>query len=468
MKGVTVQRLDRIREGSRPGPGEEGRDPVRILGVRRTALLEIALFFVVAILLDRLVFDADSFWYVTPHPFWIIVLLVTVQYGTAEGVLAALAASVVLLTGHMPEQTLNQDLYGYLFDVVRRPLMWFVAAVLLGELRMRHLREKERLRRQLEEAREQERIIASAYQRQQEIKSDLEARVAGQMRTVISMHQAVKSLEQLDSGKVLFSIMDMVRAVMNPQKSSVFMLGQNVLEAAVHTGWTGKDDYLRVIGAEHPLFQEIVARRRVLNIASEEDEKILGRQGVLAGPLINADTGEVIGMLKIEELEFVELGWTTIKNFEVVCEWIGTVYGNSQKFHTARENSVLDDSGLFLSSNYYRRQTAFLTSLARRHKFALAQIDISLQNYRELPPEARAHAPVALSTAVERVLRNTDLAFDRRNNGREFTIILPATPTRNARVVEERLLKALQEESDTRLRDASWSVRIEDLHTPDE
>ena len=466
MKSMILQRPDAAGDSSVLEPEEQEHGPTKILGVRRSALLEIALFFVVAILLDRFVFDADSFWYVTPHPFWIIVLLVTVQYGTAEGVLAALAATVVLLAGYMPEQTLNQNLYDYLFGMVRRPLMWFVAAVLLGELRMRHLREKERLSRQLEEAREKERTIATAYTRQQEIKSDLEARVAGQMRTVISMHQAVKSLEQLDSGKVLFSIMDMVRAVMNPQKSSVFMLGQNVLEAAVHTGWTGKDEYLRVIGAEHPLFQEIVARRRVLNVASEGDEQILGKQGVLAGPLINADTGEVIGMLKIEELEFVELGWTTIKNFEVVCEWIGTVYGNSQKFHAARENSVMDDSGLFLSSNYYTRQTAFLTSLARRHGFALAQIDISLQNYRELTPEARARAPVALSTAVEKVMRNTDLAFDRRNNGREFTIILPATPTRNARVVEERLLKALQEESDTRLRDASWSVRIEDLHTP--
>ncbi len=434
--------------------------PVRILGVRRSALLEIALFFVLAILLDQFVFDADSFWYVTPHPFWLIILLVTVQYGTAEGVLAALAATVVLLAVGIPEQTLNQDLYDYLFNIVRRPLMWFVAAVFLGELRMRHLREREQLRKQLEEARRNEKVIADAYQRQQEIKTDLEVRVAGQMRTVISMHQAVKSLEQLDSGKVLFSIMDMVRAVMNPQKSSVFILSQDVLEAAVHTGWTGKDEYLRVIGAEHPLFQEVVARRRILSISNENDEHILDRQGILAGPLTNAETGEVIGMLKIEELDFIELGWTTIKNFEVVCEWIGTVYGNARRFHTAKENSVVNDSGLFLSSNYYTRQTAFLTSLARRHNFALAQIDIALQNYDELPKDVRSHAPVALSKAVDQVLRTTDLAFDRRNNGREFTIILPATPTRNARIVEERLLQALQSELGGELREASWAVRI--------
>ncbi len=440
--------------------------PGRILGVKRSALLEIALFFVLAILLDQFVFDADSFWYVTPHPFWLIVLLITVQYGTAEGVLSALAATVVLLAVGIPEQTMNQDLYDYLFEVVRRPLMWFVAAVLLGELRMRHLREREQLRKQLEEARQNEKIIADAFQRQQEIKADLEVRVAGQMRTVISMHQAVKSLEQLDSGKVLFSIMDMVRAVMSPQKSSVFILSQDVLEAAVHTGWTGSDEYLRVIGAEHPLFQEVVARRRILNVSNENDEHILDRQGVLAGPLTNSETGEVIGMLKIEELDFVELGWTTVKNFEVVCEWIGTVYGNARRFHTAKENSVVNDSGLFLSSNYYARQTAFLTSLARRHNFALAQIDIALQNYDELPRDVRSHAPGALSKAIDQVLRTTDLAFDRRNNGREFTIILPATPKRNARIVEERLLKALQSELGGELRGASWAVRIEDLHTP--
>ncbi len=467
MKTEILQRPDFTGSVLEREEKEWEHRPVRILGVRRSALLEIGLFFLIAIILDQFVFDGDSFWSVSPHPLWLIVLLVTVQYGTAEGVLAALASSVVLLAGGMPEQALNQDLYDYLYSVVRHPLMWFVAAVLLGELRMRHMREREQLCQQLKEAREKERVIAEAYQRQQRIREDLEARVAGQMRTVISMHQAVKSLEQLDSGKVLFSIMDMVRAVMSPRKSSVFILSQDVLEAAVHTGWTGKDEYLRVIGAEHPLFQEVVTRQRILSISNEEDESVLDRQGVLAGPLINADTGEVIGMLKIEELDFIELGWTTIKNFEVVCEWIGTVYGNAKRFHFAKENSVVDDSGLFLSSNYYARQTAFLTSLARRHNFALAQIDISLQNYDELPKELRSQAPLALSKAVKEVLRSTDLAFDRRNNGREFTIILPATPTRNARIVEERLLNALQGELGGRLKEASWAVRIQDLHTPE-
>jgi len=467
MRTDILQRPDATGDVLERGEQEWEHRPVRILGVRRSALLEIGLFFLVAVLLDRLVFDGDSFWSVSPHPFWLIVLLVTVQYGTAEGVLAALVSTVVLLAGGMPGQTLDQDLYDYLYSIVRHPLMWFVAAVLLGELRMRHARERELLRQELKEAREKERIIAEAYQRQQRIREDLETRVAGQMRTVISMHQAVKSLEQLDSGKVLFSIMDMVRAVMSPRKSSVFILSQDVLEAAVHTGWTGKDEYLRVIGAEHPLFQEVVTRQRILSVANENDEPILDRQGVLAGPLINADTGEVIGMLKIEELDFIELGWTTIKNFEVVCEWIGTVYGNAKRYHFAKENSVVDDRGLFLSSNYYTRQTAFLTSLARRHNFALAQIDISLQNYDELPKDLRSQAPLALSNAVKEVLRSTDLAFDRRNNGREFTIILPATPTRNARIVEERLLAALQNELGGRLKEASWTVRIQDLHTPE-
>jgi len=452
--------------GTAQGGAGPGYRPADARGPRRSALLEITLFFVLAVLLDQFVFDADSFWYVTPHPFWLIVLLITVQYGTKEGVLAALAATIVLLATGIPEQPLDQDLYDYLFSIVRRPLMWFVAAVLLGELLMRHLRERDRLRGQLDEARGNEKVIAEAYQRQQAIKNDLEVRIAGQMRTVISMYQAVKSLEQLDSGKVLFSIMDMIRAVMNPQKFSVFILGQDALEAAVHTGWTGKDQYLRIIGAQHPLFQEVVARRRVLSISNENDEQVLDQQGILAGPLTNAETGEVIGMLKIEKLDFIELGWTNIRNFEVVCEWIGTVYGNARKFHAAKQNSVINDSGLFLSSSYYTRQTAFLTSLARRHNFALAQIDIAHQDYDELPEEVRTQAPVALSKAVNQVLRTTDLAFDRRNNGREFTIILPATPTRNARIVEERLLQALQSELGGELQEASWAVRIEDLHTP--
>lgn len=84
-----------------PAKAEE-QAPRELFGLRATALIEMAIFFAVALGLDALVFDGDRFREVAPHPFWALVILVSLQYGTNEGLLAAIFSSAALLVGNIP------------------------------------------------------------------------------------------------------------------------------------------------------------------------------------------------------------------------------------------------------------------------------------------------------------------------------------------------------------------------------
>ena len=66
------------------GEQTEQSGSARIQGLRKSALIEMSLFFLVTLLLDVLATGGTRFWEVAPHPFWIIVILMTVQYGSAE------------------------------------------------------------------------------------------------------------------------------------------------------------------------------------------------------------------------------------------------------------------------------------------------------------------------------------------------------------------------------------------------
>ena len=121
-------------------------------GVRHPAFLEITLFLALALAIDWLFLDGTRFHSMSLHPFWILVLLVTVQYGTNAGLFAALASTVALLAGNVPIQAAFQDRFQWLFEIMRLPLLWFLTAVTLGELRMRQIRERELLRSQAAEA----------------------------------------------------------------------------------------------------------------------------------------------------------------------------------------------------------------------------------------------------------------------------------------------------------------------------
>ncbi len=64
--------------------------PQKLLGIRVSALVEIALFLIILTFFNKWLGDGNRFVDNPLHPFWIIILLVTVQYGTVEGIVATL------------------------------------------------------------------------------------------------------------------------------------------------------------------------------------------------------------------------------------------------------------------------------------------------------------------------------------------------------------------------------------------
>lgn len=307
-----------------------------LLGVRRAAIVEIAAFFLIALLIDFAFLDFDRFASLSPHPFWVVVLLCAIQYGTTEGLVAAVVASAALLVGNLPPPRFDQDLYQWLLSATLQPLMWAVAAVVFGELQGRVRRERDLLREEVLQSRKREEVIASAYRKLDARRENLEARVAGQLRTVFAIYNAAKGIERMATHDVQAGVSDLVRTVMSPRRFSLFLLSGEVLNLAMSEGWEDSETvYPRAYDGQSLIFQAVVGSHRTLVAAVAEDERVLAGDGLLAGPLLNVDSGEVIGMLKIEEMGFLDLSMTSIENFRLLCEWIGTAYAQARRFESA-------------------------------------------------------------------------------------------------------------------------------------
>jgi polysaccharide biosynthesis protein PelD len=189
--------------GEHKGTEHDTRSPRRIVGVRLSALLEIIGFVAVALVFS-LLFDAGNrFLNVSPHPFWIPVLLVSAYYGANEGLAAAILSAAALLTGNLPEQGSSEDLSAWLLRVTAEPVLWFVAAIALGQVGESHRRERDRLRRNLQEVRQQADVISHAYERLAQAKSSLEKRVASQVQTVHTVYVASRAIERQSTDEVL-------------------------------------------------------------------------------------------------------------------------------------------------------------------------------------------------------------------------------------------------------------------------
>jgi hypothetical protein len=429
----------------------------RVLGVRLSALIEIALFLVGALVIDHFVFSGNRFANLEPHPFWIIVLLISVQYGTNEGIIAALASSAALLVGNLPQQTIGQDYYAYLFGVALNPMMWCITAIVIGELRTRYARRERQLTDALSDAEHREERIALAYQELIAAHERLEVSVASELSSVLTLYRASKRLQNLSPDEVLDGAADMVATVMSAHKYSIYRLDQGRLNLALARGWSETDHFRAEFTSADRLFQTVVARQIPLSITDPAQQQILDGEGLLAGPILDAEGGEILGMLKVEDMSFADLNFNAIENFKMLCELLGTALANARRFEFITSESIVSGPSMLYSDADYSRQTAFLAALARRLNFPVSIMRLTVVAPESLDPAAKSRLPALVRDCTFHILRSTDLAFEFRSSQWQYVIVLPNTPMSNMRIVSEKYRIALEKG----LRDTHVHVEID-------
>lgn len=447
-----------------PGAPQAPKSERRLAGWRLVALAEIAGFLAIALLIDWYFFAGDRFYDVQPHPFWIIVLLIAAQYGTNEALVAAIAATAALLVGNLPPQKLGEDLYAWLLDLARNPILWLGTVILIGEIGGRHRTRIRDLTRDLEEARRREAVMDEAYRKISSAKDQLEVRVAGQMKTVMALYQAAKAIDRLRPEEVMQGVDQIVRAILGPKAYSVFLLEGRTLNLALAEGWPAADSFERRFDAASLLFQAVIGERRVVCVAQPDDLAALANEGVIAGPLVSSETGEVLGMLKIEDIGFLAFNLSTIENFRVTCEWIATAYAHALRYEHAEATRAYGRDRTLFAAGFQERLTRLVIDLGRRTGFDVASLQVRVQGAESLPPERRAKVAVAVGRAVEERLRDTDLAFENHRSGWEFEVLLPATPAANAAVAAEKLRRELGQILAQESALLSVSIAVRTLH----
>lgn len=440
------------------------KDYPKVIGVRRAAIIELGLFFLIMLGIDLLFLDGNRYADVNPHPFWIAVLLLSSQYGTAEGLLAAVVSTICLWLGNLPDQTIDQDRYQYIFHIASNPLMWLAAAVIFGELRQKHIRERTKLIDNLEKSQVRENDIADSYNKLRGLKEGLEVRIASQFKSTVAAYRAAKSMERLHAVDVLQGVEQLVGAVMNPRKFSIFVLRGNKMELTVNSGWKEDESLYMTFEPSSELYQHIVSRQTVLCISNNEHERILAGQGSLAGPLLNPETGEVVGMLKIEEMNFLDLNLSGIETFGALCQWIGMAFGNAQQFEKVKSNSVINPDHNLHSFNFFRRHTDYVTSLAKRIGFDVTMLVVKNSNAAQFSNDIRRNIATLLGDAVGKTLRNVDLAFDYQTGGEEYAVVLPATGVEGARIVMDKIQAAISTNLVNKDIAAQFSYTVHVLH----
>ncbi|MBM4343991.1 MAG: GAF domain-containing protein [Deltaproteobacteria bacterium] len=265
------------------------------------------------------------------------------------------------------------------------------------------------------------------------------------------------------------SVDGLVHSILTPTAYSIYLHIGDRLDLVVQTNDGKAPNALGHYAADSALYRAVVTEHLVLHVADPRGQQVLGSDGIIAGPLMDVDTGTAVGMLKIEGLPMTLLRQDILQAFKALCEWIGAAYRNAQRYEEANQSRMVHTDSQLYTDAYYRDVSAFVLSLAARARFEVSQLTVRVTHdaLRKTGPvgSARPLAEVVRSS-VAKGLRVTDLAFDYQQERGEFLILLPMTPAEHCQAVADRIREMMRAHLAELGHAARVSVTFETLYVP--
>jgi polysaccharide biosynthesis protein PelD len=266
------------------------------------ALFELAAMVAVIVVIDW-AFPQLGFMTLEPSPFWLPVLLLSLQYGTVAGLLAAAAATAAYVFNGVAEQAVGENFFSYLLRIWALPILWIGVALVLGQFRLRQIAAKQQLRQDLvKRTNEADRLAQYASDlegRCQTLERHLTTRSASAVKPVLDALAAIAD----PRGGLLEALHVITQNVWPGSQASVSAVTVDGLVLIERSGWPETAAWSSDVASVHPLHQAVVVDRRAVSILVRGDDRVLAGLGVAAHPIVSDDGGRVIGMLKIEMID---------------------------------------------------------------------------------------------------------------------------------------------------------------------
>lgn len=377
---------------------------------------------------------------ISSYALWMLVIITASIYGIVDGVVAVAFCTIFYLFVQIGEKDDTASIN--LIQLFGFPSLWLLSAFIFGEIRAQlHINEMEANQKllQLNELYDQLQKVHTETLRKQKLLEDQLGRKDVELEDAI---EEILPLITIKPSQILLSLEGVILALLNPNKFSVYSVGSAGLEIVLNHGWQEHDNIPIRIDTSTPLFQSIVVHREILTLENGKDAQVLAGQGVFAIPLQEPDSGEVFGMLKIEEYGKQPMNSHTLRLLKLVCALTGNVYIYSRMYQDSIKYAIYSKKGQIYSDVLYKCLQSFFIHLAEELSFPLTSFQIVLRPSNEIAANSEMRRLIDI---LNKTLPKQALLFQSKIPFNELVVLVPGYSPRKLEALENQLLKSLQE-----------------------
>lgn len=270
------------------------------------------------------------------HPYLFVVVLIAIRYGTLPGIEAAIALTVLYLTGGLALRGVNA--LPPILDLPHSMTICalFVLAVIVGYFydTFRHkLMDAEAKNR---ESAEQLKFLGSHNRLLLKANQELRSRIMEETTTFQTLYEMAKKLATLEPKFLYPAVLEIIDNHLKAESCSFYLLKGDMLHLVAQRGWESVPPEAKAISIEDGMIGQLIQNKKLVSLKDLTYQEGLDlTEKVMAVPVISQNGDEVIGAIAIEKIPFEQFNQQTVRTFNMVAEWTSRALANVALFSKA-------------------------------------------------------------------------------------------------------------------------------------
>jgi len=377
-----------------------------------------------------------------PHPYWFILLPITVRYGLIAGSVAGLTAFAVqlfILLYIYSNITFVEAFYHH-------ALIFLMVSLFIGFVSEIRRTEHVKLKNDFSHLESEFSNLLTEYNALVKYKEKKNSEIISQEDTFSSLYKAQEQVNTLDESKIYPALIQLLEKYLSVTSAAIYILSDDKshLKKIVNTNDDKTCQQPETIDIYSTEIHEILYKGHILSLndlISRPELQPFFTDKIMCAPIWGA-RNRPLGVIVVNQIPFNCLTLHTFQMLKSISDRCGASIEKARVYQLTRQKMVLNEITGVLTFSYLKERFDEEFSRARRYGYTMSVIIFEILSFYGCEIQLQQTILLRFKKIIEKKLRNIDLLFHGEDLS-QFILVLPNTPIWGSRVVRNKLIQEM-------------------------